>query len=186
MTPCTLPLADAQASEITVTGGKGASLAKLATAVLPVPDGFHVTTAAYNHFVAINELQQAILAALTTADPERPHTLAAAESAIRPLFIEGRIPDELAAAIVQAYRQLPDRETAVAVRSSATAEDLPDASFAGQQETFLNVKGDTAVLEAVRQCWSSLWTARAIGYRARQGMAPNEVSLAVVVQLLVP
>ena len=184
MIPYTLPLADSRAVALAITGGKGASLAKMAAADLPVPAGFHITTAAYDHFVAVNELQPKILAAMAAADPEHPDTLAIAENSIRPLFVEGTIPAELAQAITQRYRQLS--EAAVAVRSSATAEDLPDASFAGQQETFLNVQGDTAVLAAVKQCWSSLWTARAIGYRARQGVDPGEVSLAVVVQRLVP
>jgi len=184
--PYTLSLADPLAVDLALTGGKGASLARLATAVLPIPGGFHVTTAAYDHFVAVNELQPAILGALAEADPAQLATLSAAEAVIRPLFAEGDMPADLSAAIAQAYQRLPGREPAVAVRSSATAEDLPEASFAGQQETLLNVRGTTAVLAAVKQCWASLWTARAIGYRARQGIPPGDVSLAVVVQLLVP
>ena len=93
------------------------------------------------------------------------------------------MPDDLAAAILGAYRELGG--SAVAVRSSATAEDLEGASFAGQQDTYLNISGPDAVLDAVRRCWASLWTARAMAYRARQGIDPAEVSLAVVVQELV-
>ena len=96
------------------------------------------------------------------------------------------MPDDIAEAIRQAYAELGGDDLPVAVRSSATAEDLPEMSFAGQQETYLNMHGEAMVLEAVKRCWASLWTARAIGYRARYGIAPQDVSLAVVVQELVP
>jgi pyruvate,water dikinase len=96
------------------------------------------------------------------------------------------VPGDIAAAIGQAYAALGQGDLPVAVRSSATAEDLPEMSFAGQQETYLNIRGEAPVLDAVKRCWASLWTARAIGYRARHGIAPADVSLAVVVQELVP
>ena len=185
MKPYTLPLSDPQADLATV-GGKGASLAKLAQAGLPVPDGFHVTTAAYREFVAANGLQARILAALKAVDPAQPATLDAASQAIGQLFAGAEIPAPLAEAITQAYAALPGEDPAVAVRSSATAEDLPGASFAGQQETYLNIHGAQAVLEAARKCWASLWTGRAIAYRLRQGIAPHQVALAVVIQLLIP
>jgi phosphohistidine swiveling domain-containing protein len=180
-----LPLADPGATLETV-GGKGASLARLVTAGLPVPDGFHVTTAAYRHFVAENDLQPGILAALEPVDVSQPATLEAASQAIGELFAGAQTPPDVASAVVLAYAALAGRDPVVAVRSSATAEDLPEASFAGQQETFLNVQGYGEVLGAVRRCWASLWTARAIGYRARQGIGPDGLSLAVVVQALVP
>jgi len=150
-----------------VAGGKGASLARLVVAGLPVPDGFHVTTAAYRQFVAENDLQPRILAALETADPDQPATLEAASRTIRELFSQAEMPPTIAGAIAQAYAELAGQNPTVAVRSSATAEDLPGLSFAGQQETYLNVQGAAAVLGAVQRCWASLWTARAIGYRAR-------------------
>jgi phosphohistidine swiveling domain-containing protein len=180
-----LSLDDPQADLPTV-GGKGASLALLASAGLPVPDGFNLTTATYHRFVDANELQAQILARLEGVDLGRPSTLEAAAQEIQASFKQGQIPGELASAIVEAYAALPGQNPAVAVRSSATAEDLPEASFAGQQETFLNVSGADEVLEATKKCWASLWTARAIGYRARQGIQPDQVALAVVVQLLVP
>jgi phosphohistidine swiveling domain-containing protein len=180
-----LPLADRQATLETV-GGKGASLARLVAAGLPVPDGFHVTTAAYWHFVAENDLHPGILAALEPVDIAQPATLEAASTAIRALFAGAHTPPDVASAIALAYAELAGREPVVAVRSSATAEDLPDASFAGQQETFLNVQGAAEVLEAIKRCWASLWTARAIGYRARQSIDHSTVGLAVVVQELVP
>ncbi|HEC33709.1 MAG TPA: pyruvate, phosphate dikinase, partial [Chloroflexi bacterium] len=181
----TLPLADPQA-ELAVVGGKGVSLARLARAGLPVPDGFHVTTAAYRRFVEENNLRPRILAALETANPVRPETLQAASRTIRDLFDQAQIPPDVAGAVAQVYAALPGKTPVVAVRSSATAEDLPDLSFAGQQETYLNVQGVEAVLDAVKRCWASLWTARAIGYRLQHGIDQSAVSLAVVVQLLVP
>ncbi|HSN78298.1 MAG TPA: PEP/pyruvate-binding domain-containing protein, partial [Anaerolineae bacterium] len=180
-----LSLADSQATLDTV-GGKGASLARLSAAGLPVPTGFHVTTAAYRRFVDENALQPRILAALAGIDAAMPAALEAVSETIRDLFAHGTIPEEVAGAIVPAYARLAGATPAVAVRSSATAEDLPEASFAGQQETYLNVRGADAVLEAVRRCWASLWTGRAISYRARQGISPESVALAVVVQALVP
>ncbi|NLF13038.1 MAG: phosphoenolpyruvate synthase [Anaerolineaceae bacterium] len=180
-----LPLADPRASLDTV-GGKGASLARLVAAGLPVPDGFHVTTAAYRRFVAAYDLQPGILAALETVDAGQPATLEAASREIDALFAAAQTPPDVAGAIALAYAALPGRDPVVAVRSSATAEDLPNASFAGQQDTYLNVQGYGAVMEAVKRCWASLWTARAIGYRARQGIGVEGLSLAVVVQLLVP
>ncbi len=178
-----LPLAEPQAT-LAVVGGKGASLARLVAAGLPVPGGFHVTTEAYRRFVAENDLQPVILAALQAADPSQPETLEPASRTIREAFSCAPIPGDITEAVACAYRELCD--SAVAVRSSATAEDLPDASFAGQQDTYLNVTGIEAVLDAVRRCWASLWTARAIAYRMRQGIDPNTVSLAVVVQIMVP
>ncbi|MBN1978326.1 MAG: phosphoenolpyruvate synthase [Anaerolineae bacterium] len=196
-----LPLSDELAT-LQVVGGKGASLSRLVAAGLPVPDGFHVTTAAYKQFVAENDLQPRILAALEHVDPAQPSTLEAASRVIRDLFAEAEMPAAIAGAVAQAYAELagqnpyvadesrsdsPEQQAQpVAVRSSATAEDLPEASFAGQQDTYLNVRGAEAVLQAVKRCWASLWTARAIGYRERIGADRDLPLLAVVVQLLVP
>ena len=185
MLPLILSLSDRQA-DLTTVGGKGASLAKLTRAGLPVPGGFHITTAAYRQFIAANELQPRILASLDLVDPLHQATFEAASTVIYQLFAAAEIPATLSDEILKAYAALPGKDPAVAVRSSATAEDLPEASFAGQQETFLNVMGAPAVLEAVRKCWASLWTARAIAYRLHQGIDPQDVALAVVVQLLVP
>ena len=179
-----LSLADPRATLETV-GGKGASLARLTVAGLPVPGGFHVTTAAYRQFVAENTLQPAILEALEKADASQPASLETASGLIHKLFAQGRMPQAIAEEIARAYEDLPGDHPVVAVRSSATAEDLPDLSFAGQQETFLNIHGLPAVLEAVKLCWASLWTARAIGYRLQHQIDQEAVSLAVVVQLLV-
>jgi rifampicin phosphotransferase len=166
-------------------GGKAVSLARMAAAGLPVPSGFHVTTAAYRQFVEANGIQGAVVEAATGASPDDPAALDRASATIRALFERGMMPVEVAAAIREAYGALGGDETAVVVRSSGTAEDLLEASFAGQHETYLNVRGEVALLQAVQRCWASLWTARAIGYRARAGVAHERVALAVVVQHLV-
>ena len=122
--------------------------------------------------------------ALKDVNVTQPGSLEAASSAIRLRFLQAQLPDAVSDAITRSYQQLGE-DSAVAVRSSATAEDLPELSFAGQQETFLNVRGAETLLESVRHCWASLWTARAIGYRSQHGIDHRAVSLAVVVQRLV-
>ena len=167
-------------------GGKGASLARLANAGLPVPGGFDVTTEAYRRFVVANRLQPAILEAVEAVSLSEPSTLEAASRTIADLFARAPMPTEIAEDIARAYAALPGDAPAVAVRSSSTAEDLLELSFAGQQETYLNVRGADAVQAAVKRCWASLWTGRAIGYRAQHRIDQASVGLAVVVQLLVP
>jgi pyruvate,water dikinase len=175
-----------QKEDIVDAGGKGANLGELCRIGMPVPPGFVVTTAGYRHFVAANDLQEPIMALATAPQVADPTAYAAVSAQIHDLFMAGAIPADLAAAIRTAYAELTEGcDSAVAVRSSATAEDLPQASFAGQQETYLNVGGAAALLEAVKQCWASLWTARAMAYRARQDIDPATVSLAVVVQHMV-
>ena len=170
--------------DIALAGGKGANLGGLSRAGLPVPPGFVVTTAAYEAFVEAGGLEAEIIR--LASRPEDPAAFDAAAEGIRVLFARTGIPDAVAREIRVAYATLEAAGASpVAVRSSATAEDLPQASFAGQQETYLNVSGEEAVLEAVRACWASLWTARAMAYRARQGIDPASVSLAVVVQRMV-
>lgn len=187
-----LPLADSRAN-LEIVGGKGMSLAKLVRAGFPVPDGFHITTEAYRQFVAANNLQPNINAALEDLDAAQPSTLTLASEKIATLFAQAVVPDEIAEQIQAAYVALKpgmhDNDlqdvASVAVRSSATAEDLPKASFAGQQETYLNICSVDALLAATKKCWASLWTARAIGYRARQEINNDGVALAVVVQEMV-
>lgn len=167
-----------------VAGGKGKSLAKLLAAGLPVPPGFIISTDAYIELVAINKLKEPIIeivskvaSQLLTADE--------AEASIRSLFAAAEIPIATTNSIKRAYAELAQGELAVAVRSSATAEDLPNLSFAGQQDTYLNVCGETAFFEALRNCWASLWTARAISYRERMQIDHRDVAMAVVVQTMV-
>jgi rifampicin phosphotransferase len=167
--------------DIDQAGGKGANLGELAHADLPVPPGFVVLTAAYRAYVAEYQLDEKIA---TLAEPkDDPAGYDDASAQIRALFGD-ELSDSLRAEIAEAYAALGE-DLPVAVRSSATAEDLPEASFAGQQDTYLNVRGLEDLLTAVRDCWASLWTARAMAYRARQGIDPASVSLAVVVQQMV-
>ncbi|MBI3957992.1 MAG: phosphoenolpyruvate synthase [Chloroflexi bacterium] len=177
-----LPL-DAAGATLARTGGKGLNLMKLAQAGFPVPGGFIVTTGGYDAFVTGAGLAGWMAGEVAVIDTGDPDSLAALSDRIRTRFRESAVPPTLAETIRAAYASLGGPK--VAVRSSATAEDLPDFSFAGQQDTFLNVLGDDALLAAVVECWSSLWTARAIGYRARNGIDQSAVSLAVVVQEMV-
>jgi pyruvate,water dikinase len=165
-------------------GGKGASLARMVAAGLPVPPGFHITTDAYRRFVDENDLGDRILSAAAQAQVNDPATLDRASAQIQSLFAQRTIPGDIAEMIRRWYGEL-GADIPVAVRSSATAEDLPGMSFAGQLDTYLNVRGGDDVIDAVRRCWASLWTGRAMGYRQRQGIRPEDVSMAVVVQQLV-
>ena len=174
------PLADG-AALLGEVGGKARNLGIMLRAGQPVPGGVVITTAAYREFVAESGLDSLIERAWAEAAGGGTEGRERASSAIRVAFEAGAIPGRIAAAIAASIPEGP-----VAVRSSATAEDLPDASFAGQQESYLNVHGTEPVLSAVRRCWGSLWTARAMSYRARQGIAPGDVALAVVVQEMAP
>jgi rifampicin phosphotransferase len=167
--------------DIEQAGGKGANLGELTHAGLPVPPGFVIMTDAYRSYVAEHQLAEKIAALATATDDPAGYDNASGQ--IRALFSD-EVSDTLRAEIAAAYTGL-GADVPVAVRSSATAEDLPEASFAGQQDTYLNVRGLEDLLTAVRDCWASLWTARAMAYRARQGIDPATVSLAVVVQQLV-
>jgi len=178
-----LPFEQLSAADVDLAGGKGANLGELTRAGFPVPPGFVLTTTAYRAFVRANRLQAIITAALPEAALHDPAALTRAANVIAGHFAAGRVPPEIADDLSRAYLALGGGP--VAVRSSATAEDLPTASFAGQQATFLNVCGAEAVLQATQRCLASLWTARAIAYRARQGIPPDSVSLAVVVQQMV-
>ena len=168
---------------LATVGGKAANLGELARAGLPVPAGFCLTTSAYLDATASPALADVHRALAATA-PDDLAGLAALAAKARALVLDADVPAGIDAAVRAAYAAL-GTDTAVAVRSSATAEDLPFASFAGQQDTFLNVVGADAVLAAVRRCWASLWTDRAVTYRAVQGIEPSAVSLAVVVQRMV-
>jgi pyruvate,water dikinase len=148
-----------------------------------VPNGFHITAAGYDDFVAQHDLEGYINEQLATLNRSAAEAAGQVAAAIAAQFAEHEIPTEIAADLLRAYHRLGSPP--VAVRSSATAEDLPDASFAGQQETFLNIFGDDQLLKAILRCWASLWTARAITYRARHSIHAVKISLAVVVQELI-
>lgn len=183
--PYILPI-DAQNADLEAVGGKGQSLAKLANAGLEVPGGFYLTTGVYRQFIEENDLQGTIIDLAKPEIGELTLSFDAASQAIRALILKPELPDAIQSEIRSAYAVLSGDNPAVAVRSSANAEDLPDMSFAGQQDTYLNVRGDEALIEAIRNCWASLWTARAISYRHEMGIESDVVAMAVVVQTMVP
>jgi pyruvate,water dikinase len=158
-------------------------------ASLPVPPGFCLTAAAYLAFLKITGADVAIRQILEGMREDNLAEVDARSERIRACFTEREMPAEIAAQAVTAYHQLSQtlgrQAVPVAVRSSATAEDLPTASFAGQQDTYLNVRGDDDLLAHARQCWASLWTGRAVSYRIRQGFAHEQVALSVVVQAMI-
>lgn len=169
--------------DLSLAGGKAANLGELLRTALPVPPGFCVTTAAYGRMAERAELGP-LLEELASVTPGEVERLAALADAIRQRLLAAPISDDIALPIREAVAALGP-SLPVAVRSSATAGDLPFASFAGQQDTYLNIVGAEAVLDAVRRCWASLWTERAVVYRARIGIDQQTVRLAVVVQSLV-
>ena len=173
--------------DIPIVGGKGANLGELTNAGFPVPEAFVLTTAAYDHFMQSGGIMDKVNAILKGIDRSSDDNLAAASDEIRAMFEECEIPEDLKKEILSRYKILfpKGKKGFVAVRSSATAEDLPDASFAGQQETYLNVGNEADLFDKIRKCWSSLFTGRAIAYREKQGFAHEDVKLAVVVQRMV-
>ena len=179
----TLPLAVADA-DLNLIGGKGMSLASLSAAGFPVPDGFHVNADAYRAYIEAHNLHDQLMQLAKPALVDKRVSFEAASNDIQALFSDHDMPESIADSIVSAYQSL-EGTGAVAVRSSANAEDLPDMSFAGQQDTYLNVQGIDAVIAAVRNCWASLWTARALSYRHDMGIDNDMVAMSVVVQCMV-
>jgi pyruvate, water dikinase len=187
-----LPLADLSNADVPRVGGKNASLGEMIAALgsegVRVPDGFATTADAYRRFLRENALEDRIRAQIN-AHRDGEQSLRATGEAIRGLIQGGTLPDDLKDAIRGAYRKLAKQlgraEPDVAVRSSATAEDLPEASFAGQLETFLNIRGEDALLRAVLRCYASLFTDRAIAYRDDHGFDQLKVALSVGVQQMV-
>ncbi|MFQ5452317.1 MAG: PEP/pyruvate-binding domain-containing protein, partial [Candidatus Paceibacterota bacterium] len=193
--------------DVGLVGGKGANLGEMLSGGFPIPYGFIVTSHAYFYVVEQNRLKHRIKHAVTNINYENSKELHAASSQIKKLFLKAEIPEDLTKTIVSYYHELVLRESRVfrknklqkalkhvksainspltAVRSSATAEDLPEASFAGQQDTFLNVKGENHLLEKVKACWASLFTERAMYYRHNNGFDHMKVGLAAVVQRMV-
>ena len=173
-------------NDIPLVGGKGANLGELAKIGARVPDGFTVTAKAYFDFLRRGSLVKKIKKALKDLDVEDSQALEQASEKIKTHILASKIPPKTEKEVKKAYRKLSGaRDILVAVRSSATAEDLPEASFAGQQETFLNIKGAIEVLKAVRSAWASLFTARAIFYRETHGFDHLKVGLAVPIQRMV-
>jgi len=178
---CTLDALDERA--VSLAGGKGASLGAMLQAGLPVPEGFAVLTEVYWAFVRHNSLEEPVRALVEDLPADDPEALAGAAQALKDQFIAGEIPAHVEEAIAEAYAGIGVGR--VVVRSSATAEDLPGASFAGQHDSFLNVQGAEDVADAVRRCWASLWNPRAVSYRKRVGLDTTDIAIAVVVQRMI-
>ncbi|MBN1544842.1 phosphoenolpyruvate synthase [Candidatus Woesearchaeota archaeon] len=178
--------------DVPLTGGKNASLGEmyrnLTSKGVQVPNGFAVTATAYNHLVDIMGIKDKIRTILKDLNTSDMKNLADRGEKVRHVFLNTEFPPELSAKIVEAYANLCKQygeNTDVAVRSSATAEDLPDASFAGQQETFLNIRGPEQLLDACRKCFASLFTNRAISYRVDKGFDHFKIALSIGVQKMV-
>jgi pyruvate,water dikinase len=182
---------DVRNTDVVLVGGKNASLGEMINAELPVPHGFAVTAYSYEKYILEKKIAEQIYKIIreVVTDPNDPKQYDLASKKIRELIEKTPMPKEIETAIRQAYKELNQRlklqDTFVAVRSSATAEDLPDASFAGQQETYLNVKGADDLIEKVVKCWSSLFTPRAIFYRNEKGFPHEKVFISVGVQKMV-
>lgn len=173
--------------DLPLVGGKGANLGEMTKAGFPVPNGFAVTVAAYDAFLDENDFRKQINNILKATDRNDPNQLNSASKQIERIIMKGRVPKEVVHDIYIAYKKLSGRfkKSLVAVRSSATAEDLPTASFAGQQESFLNIKGDANLVETIKKCWASLFTARAIFYREENNIVHEKVKISVMVQTMV-
>jgi pyruvate,water dikinase len=182
--PLILSFSEINRRDLPIVGGKGANLGEMTQAGFPVPPGFCVTTATFEQFMASSGQSKELYAALESITLGDLETTRKIGQQIRASLKTVPVPDEIATAVVSMW-QAQGSELAYAVRSSATAEDLPDASFAGQQDTYLNVIGENALLTAVRDCWISLFTDRAILYRIQNGFDHRQVALSVVVQQMV-
>ena len=190
MAKYTKKFSETRLTDVPVVGGKNASLgemfSQLTTAGVRVPDGYATTAAAFRYFLQSNHLDEALVALMRGLDRKDYANLPETGRAARALFFKAVLPSDLSTEILAGYRELgAGKPIAVAVRSSATAEDLPGASFAGQHESYLNIRGQAAVLEAVKNCYASLYTDRAIKYREDNGFAHADVALSVGIQKMV-
>lgn len=179
-----IPLSAVRKGDVAWAGGKAANLGEMINAGIPVPDGFVIATSAYRAFMTEHRLDEMMRELLTEVDIQNSADLARTASEIRRRIVSQNLSHDLTSDILRRYTSLD--KGPVAVRSSATAEDMDNASFAGQQDTYLNVEGAVELIRAVRDCWASLFAARAIFYREEQGIDHIEVDIAVVVQQMVP
>lgn len=175
--------------DVNMVGGKGANLGEMTHFGLPVPPGFCITSKAYDQFIDFSGLDEAVKKLVSSIDVDNTDELMQASKKIQERINDGEIDPEIEKEIRAAYREFAKKlgmsDVQVAVRSSATAEDLPDASFAGQQDTYLHIIGEDELVKHVRHCWASLWTSRAIYYREKQNYDHFDVSLCAVVQKMV-
>ncbi len=174
-----------ETTDVEVVGGKAASLSRMAASGMPVPPGHTLTAQAHHDHLAASELEPAIAAELAGRDPSDYAAQASVSARIQSMITEAPLPTDVVEEARNAYRTLTAAESGpipVSVRSSATAEDLPGASFAGQHDTYLNVGSEQDMLRAVIDCWASLWSVHAIMYREAQNIAHHDVAMPVVVQ----
>lgn len=178
-----VPLSHFGRYDIGLGGGKGANLGELCRAGFNVPSGFIITTAVYDLFLQYDSISSQLQNMLNSFDTKKPELISAVSRDIRYLFLNSEFPEPITSGILKAYRELG--EGPVAVRSSATTEDLPDATFAGQQETYLNIIGEHDIIQAIRACWASSWSERAMLYRSRKNVDHSTVKVAIVVQEMI-
>lgn len=186
-------LSEISKADVPVAGGKGANLAEMYNSGFPVPPAFIVTAQAFSKFLEANKLNAKIKQILDSINYEDTAELETKTKQVRELIVNAEMPDFIEQAIIEAYEVLSSKDNNLlvsepcftAVRSSATAEDLLEASFAGQQETFLNIKGNSALLDAIKKCWASLFTARATYYRHKKGFSHEKTLIAVIVQRMI-
>jgi pyruvate,water dikinase len=185
--PLILPFTQIDKEDVDLVGGKSANLGEMTQAGFPVPKGFAITIEAYDRFLAENKLTTRIYKILDETNYEDPNRLEDSAKEIQRLIKYGKIPEEISLEIIKHYEKLSGffKKALVAVRSSATAEDMPGTSFAGQQITYLNIKGEANVVNAVRDCWASLFTGRSIYYRHINKIPHEKVKISVIVQKMV-
>jgi pyruvate,water dikinase len=173
--------------DVPIVGGKSANLGEMTKAKFPVPDGFAITINAYDSFLTENDIATKIYGILKATDVDDPAQLESASRRIQKIVIQGKIPDDVAKTVIDSYKKLSGfmKKSYVAVRSSATAEDSGDTSFAGQQASFLDVKGEASLLMKVKECWASLFTARSIYYKVQNKIKHESVKISVIVQKMV-
>lgn len=185
--PLVIDFKNIDKDSLSLVGGKGANLGEMTKAGFPVPGGFAVTVPAYDLFLKENNISEQIYEILSVTDVEDPAQLESASKKIQKIVNNSKFPESVFKDLVKSYRKLGGTfsKALVAVRSSATAEDLPGMSFAGQQATFLNIKGEANLQVAVRECWASLFTPRAIYYRVQNKIKHEKVGISVIVQKMV-
>jgi pyruvate, water dikinase len=182
-----LPFKEIDKHDVELVGGKGANLGEMARSGFPVPDGFSVTVSSYDKFLKDNDLEEKLYDILNKTDTNNPEELKSASERTQKLIKSSKIPEDVKKDIISSYKKLTGlfSKTYVAARSSATAEDMPGTSFAGQQATFLNILGDANLLQAVKDCWASLYTPRSIFYRVENKITHEKVKISVVVQKMI-
>lgn len=185
--PLVIDFKDIDRDSLSLVGGKGANLGEMVKAGFPVPNGFAITVPSYELFLSENDIASKIYEILEITDVEDPVQLETASKKIQKIINTSKFPESVFVDMTKSYRKLSGRfsKALVAVRSSATAEDLPGMSFAGQQATFLNVKGESNLQVAVRECWASLFTPRAIYYRHSNKIQIEKVGISVIVQKMI-